>query len=90
MTKINDVESYPHCDEDGCDLGEVIFKCPVCYKLNIDYGDLWWDGWKIRSCSNTMVERCEYCNAELFFFGVDGEIKVRVKEENDVIITTED
>lgn len=89
---INECDSFRHCDDPDCDLGEVQFNCPVCDKINMNYHELWYDGWKITGRKNTMILKCEKCEAELFFF-TDEEgncIYVRKKQDGDVEFKSED
>jgi hypothetical protein len=41
---MNEVHFIAHCDDYSCDLGSVMFDCPVCKTKNLRYDKVWWEG----------------------------------------------
>lgn len=78
-------------DKEGKEI-RYSFHCPVCDKINMNYHELWYDGWKITGYKNTMILKCEKCEAELFFFTDEkgNGIYVRKKQEGDVEFISEE
>jgi len=63
MYKINEAEFISHCDDNTCDLGSFLYKCPSCNNATIDY-DVWWNQDDLYK-NETINFNCEKCKTDL-------------------------
>jgi len=55
------IDLVPHCENPECDLGSAQFTCPVCFKHQKKFDDVWWLAYE----SNNINTECDNCKAKL-------------------------
>jgi hypothetical protein len=66
----------PHCEDENCGLGRLVYTCPACARQGDDYGEPWTDQDKVYA-GKAVPFACEHCGRRLELFIRDCTLYVR-------------